>query len=207
MRVRVNTYVVKSLAGTVEFTHEESTEGSFDYLEFWIDGVMQQEWSGINAAAMQSYPIAAGAHTLEWRYTKDVCVPAHDRAQLEDVAPRDARVRVAEHLGEHVDFHAAADRLDREAVAEPVDVHAPLDARAFRNQSPTDPARDALGAHRGRTARPRASAENADYLDYGPPLFGLSARRRSRRPSARPLGPLIVRRVRAPAGGGRSRRV
>lgn len=75
-----------AIMGTVEFTHEESTEGSFDYLEFWIDGVMQQEWSGINAAAMVSYPVAAGAHTLEWRYTKDGSVNSgSDRVWVDDI--------------------------------------------------------------------------------------------------------------------------
>jgi hypothetical protein len=74
------------IAGTVAFTHEESSEANFDYLEFWIDGVMQQEWAGINAAQMASYPVAAGAHTFEWRYTKDGSVnTGSDRVWIDDI--------------------------------------------------------------------------------------------------------------------------
>jgi hypothetical protein len=60
-----------AIAGTVEFRHVESTEDNFDYLEFWIDGAMQDEWSGVTAEMTESYPVAAGNHTFEWRYTKD----------------------------------------------------------------------------------------------------------------------------------------
>ena len=75
-----------AIPGTVDFTHEESTEGSFDYLEFWIDNVMQAEWSGVNAAAGASYPVAAGPHTLEWRYTKDGSVDSgSDRVWVDDI--------------------------------------------------------------------------------------------------------------------------
>jgi hypothetical protein len=75
-----------AIAGTVAFTHEESSESSFDYLEFWVDGVMQQEWSGINAAQMASYPVAAGNHTFEWRYTKDGSVNSgSDRVWVDDI--------------------------------------------------------------------------------------------------------------------------
>jgi hypothetical protein len=75
-----------AIAGTVEFTHEESTESNYDYLEFWLDGVMQAEWSGANAAQAASYPVAAGAHTLEWRYTKDGSVNSgSDRVWVDDI--------------------------------------------------------------------------------------------------------------------------
>lgn len=77
---------VFAIDGTVEFTHEESSEGSFDYLEFWIDGALQQEWAGINAAQTASFPVTAGAHTLEWRYTKDGSVNSgSDRVWVDDI--------------------------------------------------------------------------------------------------------------------------
>ncbi len=62
------------MAGTVEFRHAESTEDGFDFLRFYIDGVMQEEWSGILAAQDESYAVAAGAHTFEWRYEKDFSI-------------------------------------------------------------------------------------------------------------------------------------
>lgn len=75
-----------AIAGTVAFTHEEATEGNYDYLRFVIDGVEQQSWSGTNAAQMASYPVAAGNHTFEWRYTKDGSVStAQDRVWIDSL--------------------------------------------------------------------------------------------------------------------------
>jgi len=76
-----------AIAGTVAFTHEESSESSFDYLQFYVDGAQQQQWSGINAAQMASYPVAAGTHTFEWRYSKDGSVNSgSDRVWVDDIA-------------------------------------------------------------------------------------------------------------------------
>ena len=75
-----------TMAGTVAFTHEESSETSYDYLQFYVDGAMQQQWSGINAAQMASYPVAAGNHTFEWRYSKDGSVNSgSDRVWVDDI--------------------------------------------------------------------------------------------------------------------------
>lgn len=60
-----------AVAGDVSFWHEESSEASFDYLEFYVDGVLNASWSGVNPPAEHSAPVAAGVHTFEWRYTKD----------------------------------------------------------------------------------------------------------------------------------------
>ncbi|MBL8948898.1 MAG: hypothetical protein JNK45_37345 [Myxococcales bacterium] len=79
--------VTYAIAGTVAFTHEESTESSYDYLEFWIDGALLEDWSGINAPANASYPVAAGAHTFEWRYRKDSSLDGgSDRVWVDDIA-------------------------------------------------------------------------------------------------------------------------
>lgn len=76
-----------AIDGTVSFWHAESSEATYDALEFWIDGVMEEEWSGNNAAQMASYPVAAGAHTFEWRYTKDGSINAFsDRVWIDDLA-------------------------------------------------------------------------------------------------------------------------
>jgi len=60
-----------AIAGELRFFHEESTEGSFDFLRFFVDGVEVMSWSGVNAAVEFVEPVAAGAHTFEWQYTKD----------------------------------------------------------------------------------------------------------------------------------------
>lgn len=58
-------------AGTVSFYRKVSSENNFDFLRFFIDGVQQAAWAGEQAWAQVSYAVAAGAHTFEWRYTKD----------------------------------------------------------------------------------------------------------------------------------------
>jgi hypothetical protein len=73
-------------AGTVTFWHRESTEGSFDYLRFFVDGVQIMQWSGTNAQQMFMTNVAAGMHTLEWRYSKDGSVnTGSDTVWVDDI--------------------------------------------------------------------------------------------------------------------------
>jgi len=58
-------------AGQVSFWHRVSSESGYDYLRFYIDGVQQSQWSGSTSWAQASYPVSAGSHTFEWRYSKD----------------------------------------------------------------------------------------------------------------------------------------
>ncbi len=60
-------------AGTISFWHMESTETCCDKLEFLIDGVQQNEWSS-SVWSQASFNVAAGTHTLQWRYSKDVSI-------------------------------------------------------------------------------------------------------------------------------------
>jgi hypothetical protein len=51
-----------------------SSEANFDFMRFYVDGVMVGEWSGtINANTWQlfSVPVAAGTRTFRWSYEKD----------------------------------------------------------------------------------------------------------------------------------------
>ena len=85
------TYAVDS---TISFTHEESTENNFDYLRFYIDGVEEGSWAGLNAPAQASYNVAAGTHTFEWRYTKDGSVNSNqDRVWVDDISTPGGQVQ------------------------------------------------------------------------------------------------------------------
>ncbi len=76
-----------AVAGDISFTHSESTENCCDHLEFYIDGMMQTQWSGTNPPAMDSFPVAAGAHDFEWRYDKDGSVnTGSDRVWIDDIS-------------------------------------------------------------------------------------------------------------------------
>ena len=58
--------------GALSFWWKVSSEPGYDYLEFYIDGVLQNgSISGEENWAQKSYPIDAGTHVLRWVYTKD----------------------------------------------------------------------------------------------------------------------------------------
>jgi hypothetical protein len=62
--------------GDVSFLHEESTAAGIDFLEFYVDGVLQQSWSGTNASATHAQPVPAGMHTFRWRFNRSGFVDA-----------------------------------------------------------------------------------------------------------------------------------
>ena len=76
MEVTLN---VAANGAVVNFWHRESTEGSFDYLRFYIDDVQQGNgWSGNNNWAFASYPVNSGNHTFRWTYSKDGSVSSNE---------------------------------------------------------------------------------------------------------------------------------
>ena len=60
--------------GTISFWKKVSSENNYDYLQFYIDGSLQDEWSGESPWSEESYTVSSGVHTFEWRYNKDVGV-------------------------------------------------------------------------------------------------------------------------------------
>jgi len=58
--------------GTIQFYWKVSSEEDFDFLEFYIDGSLQDQISGLVNWEHKTYTIStSGSHTLEWRYVKD----------------------------------------------------------------------------------------------------------------------------------------
>ena len=57
--------------GSISFWYKVSSESNYDYLQFYLDGVRQAQWSGTTTWAQQTYSVSTGTHTMEWRYTKD----------------------------------------------------------------------------------------------------------------------------------------
>ena len=74
-------------AGNVSFRVKISSEANFDVLEFYIDGLLRQSWSGTTVAGWQAsstFHIDGGPHTLRWLYVKDASVSVGmDRAFLD----------------------------------------------------------------------------------------------------------------------------
>ncbi|PLW97980.1 MAG: hypothetical protein C0593_07025 [Marinilabiliales bacterium] len=57
--------------GEISFFMKVSSEGDYDFLQFYIDDVMKDEWSGAIAWEEHSYTVQPGTHTFKWSYMKD----------------------------------------------------------------------------------------------------------------------------------------
>jgi hypothetical protein len=72
--------------GTLTFWWKVSSEMDFDRLEFSIDGASRRSISGEEDWEQPSFALAAGSHTLRWRYFKDESVGLGlDRAWVDEV--------------------------------------------------------------------------------------------------------------------------
>ena len=61
-----------STDGEISFYRKVSSESNYDYLSFYINNVLQEEWSGTVDWSVVSYDVAAGAATtFKWTYEKD----------------------------------------------------------------------------------------------------------------------------------------
>ena len=73
-------------AGTGSFAYKVSSETNWDQLQFYVDGVLKQQWSGEAGWATYTFPLTASTHTLEWRYVKDLIISnGLDAAFIDDV--------------------------------------------------------------------------------------------------------------------------
>jgi len=73
--------------GTLTYWWKVSSEPDYDFLEFYLDGVLQPgAISGEVPWQQQTHDIPTGAHTFRWRYAKDVSDSAgQDAAWLDEV--------------------------------------------------------------------------------------------------------------------------
>ncbi len=62
---------VTSITGQVNFYYKVSSENDFDFLYFYVDGVIKSEWSGEVNWSFATFDITAGNHVLKWVYSKD----------------------------------------------------------------------------------------------------------------------------------------
>ncbi len=56
---------------TLKFHWKVSSEADYDYLKFYIDGILKDQVSGETEWEEKVYTISTGAHTLKWVYSKD----------------------------------------------------------------------------------------------------------------------------------------
>jgi Zn-dependent metalloprotease len=67
----IETTVNLASAKAVKFYWKVSSEANYDYLRFYIDGVLQDQIAGNIDWAQKSYNLSSGSHTLKWTYYKD----------------------------------------------------------------------------------------------------------------------------------------
>jgi hypothetical protein len=58
-------------AGIASFDYKVSSETNWDFLYFYVDGVLYQQWSGEVGWANYAFALNSGTHTLKWIYVKD----------------------------------------------------------------------------------------------------------------------------------------
>lgn len=72
---------------SLSFYYKVSSEQYFDFLEFYIDGIKKDEWSGIVPWSRKAYYVpTTGIHNFKWVYTKDYIITAYeDCAWIDEV--------------------------------------------------------------------------------------------------------------------------
>jgi PKD repeat protein len=61
-------------AGEIGFFKKVSSEATYDFLRFYIDDEMMDQWSGTVAWSEVTFDVTAGPHTFKWAYEKDQSV-------------------------------------------------------------------------------------------------------------------------------------
>lgn len=60
--------------GEISFMKKVSSEATYDFLKFYIDGQLQGEWAGEINWSPETFLVSAGQHTFTWVYEKDASV-------------------------------------------------------------------------------------------------------------------------------------
>jgi len=70
----------------ISFARKVSSEGTYDFLRFYIDGNKVDEWSGEEEWEIVTFDIEPGQHSLIWSYEKDISVSTgNDCGWVDDI--------------------------------------------------------------------------------------------------------------------------
>jgi hypothetical protein len=67
----IQTSVYVSSNDEISFARKVSSEEDYDYLRFYIDEELIDQWSGNEDWLVESYQVTSGIHTFTWSYVKD----------------------------------------------------------------------------------------------------------------------------------------
>ncbi len=89
------------VAGSISFYKKVSSEDGWDYLKFYINGTLVDEWSGEIPWSYESYPVDAGTYNLKWEYYKDTSVSVgSDQAWIDHIKLPESSIGIPE-LNDH----------------------------------------------------------------------------------------------------------
>jgi hypothetical protein len=72
---------------SISFYYKASTEQDYDFLMFYIDNILQGQWSGVTPWRRASFAVPAGQHQFKWTYYKDLAYSyGDDRVWLDFIA-------------------------------------------------------------------------------------------------------------------------
>ena len=72
--------------GPLTFFVKTSCEPNYDVLEFYVNSLIVQKWSGEKPWTQYTYDMKKGVYALEWRYRKDTSgSEGEDRAYIDDI--------------------------------------------------------------------------------------------------------------------------
>jgi uncharacterized repeat protein (TIGR01451 family) len=73
-------------AGTIAFWKKVSSEQNYDFLKFYINNALQNQWSGNVDWSQETYNVTPGQVTFKWEYMKDNIVSSgSDCAWIDDI--------------------------------------------------------------------------------------------------------------------------
>lgn len=84
---------------SISFYKKVSSEADYDFLSFYIDGVLQDQWSGNDDWSRVAFAVTPGEHSFKWVYLKDMYMTGgQDKAWI-DYVVFPARLRTSANAG------------------------------------------------------------------------------------------------------------
>ena len=84
---------------SISFYVKASSEASYDFIRFYIDGTKKNEWSGTVGWTRYASAVTEGLHTFEWEYIKDYMVSSGDDCAWIDYIVLPAEMRTVAYAG------------------------------------------------------------------------------------------------------------
>jgi hypothetical protein len=97
----------------ISFACQVSSEPDYDYLKFFLDDMLVDQWSGITGWQTVSYAVSPGNHSFRWQYYKDQAVSnGSDCTWLDDIVLPISNLIVSPVILEFLTMQSCEDGLE-----------------------------------------------------------------------------------------------